>query len=377
MKIKNLSLTNFRNYESLSLRPNPYMNIFYGKNASGKTNILESISMLISGGSFRTYKDKEILLFGKDYFRVGALISQEGLDKDYDLYYDLDRKKNLKVNLSKVQSLRDLRSKAPLVVFTPEDLDIIKGGPDLKRKLFDQILGLCDIIYRLNLQKFKSVLKEKNDQLKIRRHKLDKNILFESYNIQLASLGSYLIHRRRSFVEEFVQVLEQIHTYISGGEKISIKYQNPHLGLANIKDIEKALLEEYRRSLANDLYRRSSTTGPQRDNYIIYLDDLDARHFGSQGQQRNAILSIKLAQMQMIQKYKNTQPILLLDDVFSELDQERRSRLIDYVKNSQVFITMAEKKYLDEFAGFQANIYKLADNKVKLINGGNNVRRSK
>lgn len=376
MKIKSLKLINFRNYKALKMEPGANINILLGKNASGKTNILESISMLISGKSFRTYRDKEVLRFGQSFFKIQALISKEGLDKDYELVYDIDKKKNMTINLSKVSNLRELRNKSPLVVFMPEDLDIIKDGPQVKRYFFDEVLAICDIIYRLNLQKFKAVLKEKNNQLKYQRPGLDQKILFESYNIQLASLGSYLIARRRSFIEEFQEILRPIHYYISGQEHIKIGYENPHTSHQSIRDIEQGLLEEYRKSMAQDLYRRRSHTGPQRDGYHISLDGLDSRSYASQGQQRSAVLSMKLAQLEIIKKYKKLEPILILDDVFSELDGQRRTKLIDYVKKYQVFISMAEKKYLEEFDQIDVKSYLVEDDSIKIIKRGNNVRKA-
>lgn len=375
MKVKEIQLSNFRNYNNLTLKPNREINIFLGKNASGKTNILEAISMLISGKSFRTSRDRELIQFDKDYFQIDALIEKNFLDKDYYLRLGHRQKKDIKINLSNINTLKELRKDSPLVVFMPEDLEIIKEGPSLRRKFFDEAIGGVDKIYKYNLSKYNKILSEKNELLKFRNQRLDQRLLFDAYNIQLASIGAYLIHRRKEYLEEFNEKVYKIHQYISEDkEEIHIKYVNPHVEKNTMKEIEAGLLEELREALKNDLFRRTSTKGPQRDEYDIFINDILLKQFGSQGQQRSTVLSMKLTELNLSKKYLKTDPILLLDDVFSELDKERRKKLIDSLEGIQVFISMAEERFLKEFEDKNYNLYIVNNGKVKEMNGGKDVR---
>lgn len=374
MKIKEINIKNFRNYSELSLRPNKNINVFYGKNASGKTNILEGISMLISGKSFRTNKDREILKFGKDSFQIDALIEKDNLEKDYFLKYEKDKKKKIQVNLSNINSLKELRQKSQIVTFVPEDLDIIKEGPSLRRKYLDNAISNLDLIYRYNLQKYNKILKEKNDLLKVRNKRLNEKLLFEAYNIQLASLGSYIVLGRKNYIKDLNEEIKDVHANISQGDEIlKINYDSPLGELWDLKEIEREMLQGFRKSLEKDLFLKYSTYGPQRDDIKIYANDKELKIYGSQGQKRSAILSMKIVEINLIKKKRETSPILLLDDVFSELDPLRKQRLIESINGIQSFISMADKRYLDNFANLEANIYLVEENNVKKVNGGKDV----
>ncbi len=374
MKIKEINIKNFRNYPYLSIKPNENINIFYGKNAAGKTNILEGISMLISGKSFRTNKDKEILKFGEEFFQIDALIENGGLEKDYFLEYSQNKKKKITVNLSNINSLKDLRRQGQIVTFIPEDLEIIKGGPSLRRKYIDTAISNLDLIYRYNLSKYNKILKEKNDLLKTRNKRLNEKFLFEAYNIQLASLGAYLVLGRIKFIRDLNKEIKDIHFNISDGdEKLDFSYISPLRDFEDIKDIEKELIRGLNSALEKDLFVKYSTYGPQRDDLEILANGRDLKIYGSQGQKRSAILSMKIAEISLIKKKKSSAPILLLDDVFSELDPLRRKRLIENIDGIQSFISMAEKKNVEEFKNILANIYLVKDSNIKKVNGGNDV----
>ena len=376
MIIKEINIENFRNYSNLSLKPSENINIFYGKNAAGKTNILEGISMLISGKSFRTSRDKEILKFGEDNFQIDALIDIDGLEKDYYLEYDKFKKKKIKVNLSNINSLKDLRRQSQIVTFIPEDLEIIKDGPSLRRKYIDNAISNLDLIYRYNLSKYNKILKEKNELLKKRNKNLNVKLLFEAYNIQLASLGSYIVLSRINFVKNLNEEIKDIHFNISDGDEIlTFNYISPLSELTDIKEIEKEMLIGFRNALEKDLYLKYSTYGPQRDDLEILANDKELKIYGSQGQKRSTVLSMKIAEIKLIKKRRNTSPILLLDDVFSELDPLRKKRLLENIDGIQSFISMAEKKYLEDFKDIKTNIYLVKNNSVEKVNGGNDVRK--
>lgn len=375
MKIKEIQIKNFRNYRHLNLKLNENFNVFFGKNGSGKTNVLEAISMLISGKSFRTSRDRELLNFHEEQYEIDALIERRGLEKDYNLVYEKDRKKRIQVNLSNVNTLRELRRESPLVVFVPEDLKIVKEGPSLRRKYLNEAISNLDLIYRYNLSKYNKILKEKNELLKRRNRNLNERLLFEGYNIQLASLGSYIVMARKKYIDTLNREIKDIHLNITDGDEILFcNYQSPLAEFDDLKEIESKMLEGLRSSLERDLYVKYSTYGPQRDDIEILFNERDLKTYGSQGQQRSAILSMKIVEINLIIKNRNIKPILLLDDVFSELDSLRRQRLIESISGIQSFITMAEKMYLKEFNINNSNLYLVENGEVKKMNGGNNGR---
>ncbi len=375
MKIKEIELYSFRNYNYLKLKPNENINVFVGKNGIGKTNILEAISILISGKSFRTNRDRQIVSFGANKYQIDALISFRGMDKDYTISYEMDKKKKMRINLSSISSIKELRRESPIVVFVPEELEIVKGGPALRRNFMDNLIGSVNLIYRYNLEKYKKILAQKNELLKRRNIKLNENLLFEAYNIQLASIGSYIIAERKEFLNVINKKLKVVHGHITDDkEELKIEYKNPLRDLVGIKEIEAALIKALRDVLPNDLMMKTSTFGPHRDDFPISFNNLDLKTFGSQGQQRSAVLSMKLTELQIVKEVSSIKPILLLDDVFSELDIKRRERLIESLKDIQSFITMAEYKYIDEFKEINKNIYQVNEEGVTLIDGGKNDR---
>lgn len=372
MKIISLEIENFRNYDYLSLFPNENINIFLGRNASGKTNILEAISMLISGKSFRTSRDREILKFGEESFKINALIEINNLEKDYSLTYSDDKKKKIQINLTNIDNLKELRRDNALIVFKPEDLEIVKDGPNLRRKFFDDLISNLDLIYRYNLSKYETILKQKNDLLKSRNGKLDTRLLFEAYNIQLSSLGSYIIYMRKKVLRRFNEIIAEVHSDISNGEELlEIEYMNPHSEIDDMKKIEIELLNELRDSLDRDLMLKYSTKGPHRDEYMIKLNKKELKRYGSQGQQRSSVLSMKISELKIIREERKMTPIFLMDDVFSELDKDRRKKLIENIRGVQTFITMAEENYLEDFNNMNKNLYIVRENGVKKIGGKN------
>lgn len=375
MKIKEIHIKNFRNYHYLNMELNENFNVFFGRNGSGKTNILEAVSMLISGKSFRTGKDREMLNFQTDFYEIEALIERRGLEKDYSLVYEKNKKKRIQVNLSNVKNLRELRRESPLVVFMPEDLKIIKEGPSYRRRYLDEAISNIDLIYKYNLNKYNKILREKNDLLKFRNLRLNEQLLFEAYNIQLASIGSYIVRARQKFIKSLNVEIKNIHLNISdGNENLTINYLSPLAAFEDLKDIENNMLEGLRDALERDLHVRYSTYGPQRDDLEILVNDRELKNYGSQGQQRSAVLSMKLTEIELIERNRDIRPILLLDDVFSELDSVRRRRLIEAISGIQSFITMTEKMYIREFMETNSHIYLVEKGGVEKVNGGSDDR---
>ncbi len=332
MLIKNIELKNFRNYKNLKLEFDEKLNIFLGHNAQGKTNLLESIFVLGMGKSFRTNSDKELIFFNEDFAKVKANIVEENNEDEIEIVFQKDGKI---INLDgiKLQRTIDLLETVYIVIFSPEDLKIVKEGPDNRRRFLDRELCQIKPIYYSDLGNYKKVLKERNTLL--RAENSDKN-LYSVFNESLAEYGIRIVNERKNFINRLQKISEKIESDItSNSEKLVLSYETK----INSKEEFIKILEE---NFEKDLYKGYTSFGPHKDDIKISVNDIDIRTYGSQGQQRTAALSMKLAEIDLIKQETERDAILLLDDVLSELDQNRQRYLINAMKNTQVFITATE-----------------------------------
>ena len=335
MIFKSIELENFRNYDSLSLEFDPKLNIITGKNAQGKTNLIESLYIMGLGKSFRTNKDSEMIRFDSDYSKAKACIEDEGDINEIEIIYRPDGK-IIKRNGVKLQKTADLLENVYIVVFSPEDLRIVKDGPESRRKFIDRELCQIRPIYYSDLGKYKKILKQRNFLLKSKQNDKD---LFEVFDEALSEYGTRIIEERYKFTERISDISKKIHGDISGNsEKLEIEYE------ATFKYgfTKEEYKEKLRRNLESDIYKGSTSIGPHKDDLCIKINGKDIRSFGSQGQQRTASLSLKLAEIGLIKQETGKNSVLLLDDVLSELDQSRQKYLIDTMKDVQIFITATE-----------------------------------
>ena len=324
MQIKNIELTNFRNYKNL--------NIFLGHNAQGKTNLLESIFVLGMGKSFRTNSDKEMIFFNEDFAKVKANVIEDNNEDEIEIIYQ-NEGKIIKLDGIKLQRTIDLLETVYIVAFSPEDLKIVKEGPDNRRKFLDRELCQIKPVYYSDLGNYKKVLKERNTLL--REENCDKN-LYSVFNESLAEYGTRIVKERKLFIERLQKISEKIEDEItSGSEKLVLSYETK----INSKEEFINILEE---NFEKDLYRGYTSFGPHKDDIKISVNDIDIRTYGSQGQQRTAALSMKLAEIELIKQETGKDAVLLLDDVLSELDQNRQRYLINAMSGTQVFITATE-----------------------------------
>ena len=336
MELTGLELKDFRNYEDLSLTFDKGTNIFYGGNAQGKTNILEAIFLGCTSRSHRSVKDKELIRFGAPEGHVKLLLNKNGIDYRIDLHIKKNRSKGIAVNGAALRKMSDLFGIARVIFFSPEDLSLIKNGPAERRRFLDTELCQIDRIYTHDLISYNRVIDEKNRLLKkiIEKGKKtpEDGEMLSIYNDQLIRYGSGIIKSRQDFIDKLSGIVKKRHLELtSGKEELKIVYE-PDVSAGGFA--EKMLLEAEREERTG-----ASLVGPHRDDICFKVNGIDLRHFGSQGQQRTGALSLKLSEIELVEEITGEKPVLLLDDVLSELDRTRQDMLLDSLKEIQVLIT--------------------------------------
>jgi len=362
MFIEKIKLENFRNYHEQEVFFDKKVNVIAGNNAQGKTNLLESIYVSSLGRSFRTAKDKEMIRFEQPYSRILASYSSEEQEKKVSIGFSQDGKKEIKINNIKVEKMVEMLNHFYVVVFSPDDLKIVKEEPEKRRNFIDRELCKMRISYLNNLTQYKKILVQRNAYLKSENK--DKQAM-EVWDDALSQYGGKVMRQRKQFIEEINTISREIHEKITQGkERLEINY------LPNIpyEEDPEAMMEKIRnkleKSYQKDVYLGNTSHGPHKDDLLILIDGVQARQYGSQGQQRTAALSMKLAEINLIEKEKGEKPILLLDDVLSELDPERQKYLISALSESQLFITTAELNTQLEEALPGGNVYLVTDGTI-------------
>jgi DNA replication and repair protein RecF len=344
MQIKKIKIENFRNYYEEEVVFHNKVNVIIGDNAQGKTNLLESIYVSSLGRSFRTTKEKEMINFDKTFARIIATYVTEDEEKKVDIGFSKEGKKEIKVNNIKVEKMTEMLNHFYVVVFSPDDLKMVKEEPEKRRNFIDRELCKMRISYLNNLVQYKKILMQRNAYLK--SDKKERQAM-QVWDDVLSQYGAKVILQRQTFIEEINLISKEIHNKITQGkEQLEIKYQpsvNPEGSTEGkieelVEKIKKKLEETYK----SDVYAGNTGIGPHKDDLLILINGIAARQYGSQGQQRTAALSMKLAEIHLIEKEKGEKPILLLDDVLSELDGDRQKYLIEALSESQLFITAAE-----------------------------------
>ena len=349
MIFKQIELENFRNYGNQKIEFHDKLNLLLGKNAQGKTNLLESLFIMGLGKSFRTNKDSDMIAFGKDFARASCVVEGEKGETDIDIVYQKEGK-IVKVDGVKLTRSIDLLEHVYIVVFSPDDLKIIKEGPEHRRRFLDRELCQIKPVYYSDLGNYKKVLKQRNFLL--REKSPDKN-LFSVFDASLADYGTRIAKERKEFTKRLQELSSRIHSDISQGqEDLKLEYETS----VSSKEEFRELLEK---NFESDVYKGFTSFGPHKDDLKIEVNGTDIRTFGSQGQQRTAALSMKLAEIGLIRQETGCSAVLLLDDVLSELDQGRQRYLIEAMKDVQVFLTATEidedvKKMLPE--GYEFHI---------------------
>ena len=349
MIIKSLELQNFRNYENLKLDFDSGTNIFYGDNAQGKTNILEAIYLIATTKSHKGSKDSDIIQFGHEEAHIRSYLYKEDVTRQVDMHLRKSKTKGIAIDSQRIKKAADLLGLLNVVFFSPEDLSIIKNGPSERRRFIDMELCQLDSFYLYNLNHYNKIVNNRNKLLKDLFMNPGLKETLSIWDSQLLSYGSKIIERRSLFIEQLNQIIFDIHNRLSGGkEQIKIVYE---------KNVEIDNLEEkLRLNQDKDIYLKQTTVGPHRDDISFIVNDIDIRKFGSQGQQRTAALSLKLSEIELVKKSIKDTPVLLLDDVLSELDSNRQNYLLNSIGDIQTIITCTG---LDEFVNNRFEINKV------------------
>ena len=354
--IKTLQLKDFRNYEQLSLEFSDGINILYGDNAQGKTNILEAIYLMATTKSHRGAIDKEVLRFGTNEAHIKGEVFRDGATWRIDMHLQRGRSKGIAIDGQRIKKASQLVGKIPTVLFSPEDLAIVKDGPSQRRRFIDMELCQLNESYLYNLARYNRVIQQRNKLLKDIYEHPEQKPLLDVEDKQLVVYGKEIIRFRQIFLDQVREIIAPIHDKLTGEEeRLTLTYE-PHVAE---DDFEAALASARDR----DVILKQTTVGPHKDDFAFYVarkgvpgGAVDIRHYGSQGQQRTASLSLKLAEIEIVKRSKKENPVLLLDDVLSELDKSRQKALLDEIGEIQTIITCTG---YDEFVNSRLKIDRL------------------
>ncbi|MCX7884598.1 MAG: DNA replication/repair protein RecF [Caloramator sp.] len=366
MHIKFLELINFRNYSNVLLEPINGLNILVGENAQGKTNIVESIYFTSNIKSYRTFKDRELIKWGsqKAYIRE-EIEKQNGFTK-IEVLINNEDKKAVKINGMKNFKPSDAIGMVNVVIFSPEDLKLLKEGPAIRRKFIDNELNQLRPKYHHAVLQYNHILLNRNNLLKLSFNKPSVKTEIEVFSEQLAEYGSFIIEARYEFIKKLSMIARLIHRKITNGEEeIEVTYQCDAGSFNSKSQIKKELLNFYINQIDKDIEKGYTLRGPHRDDIIIRINGTDARIYASQGQQRSAALSLKLSEIEIIKSEVGEFPILLLDDVMSELDINRQKHLLNTFKNIQTFLTCTTLNDINAFHFDNKSIFTVKQGTVK------------
>lgn len=359
MQIVNLKLINFRNYNHLEVNFSPTKNIIYGKNGMGKTNLIESIYVLALTKSFRGSLDKILIKKDKNLTKISGVIN-DITKTDYQITITLDGKAT-KINGNKINKISDYVSKIYVVLFNPDDLRIIKDSPSIRRKNLNVDISQLDNNYIKILTMYNKLLKQRNAYLKTMY--ANSNASLEYLDILTSKLVDYGLEiyiKRKEFLEKINQEIKEIYNKICGNSIIDIKYVSNYSNLS-----KKEILETYKKNLQKDMLFGKTNFGIHHDDFLFSLDHQPFKDYGSEGQQKNAVIAYKLSEIIIFKKEKKTNPILILDDLFSELDYEKINNILSIIDDDiQTFITTTEITHVDDNIRKKAKIFLATDNSL-------------
>ena len=363
MYVDSLALKNYRNYESLDINFSNGINILYGENAQGKTNILEALFIAATTKSHKNSKDKDIILFGKDEAHIRLNLKKRDVGHRIDMHLRKNSSKGVAIDGISIKKSTELFGMMSIIFFSPEDLSVVKNGPSERRRFMDMEICQLSRIYYSNLLNYNKVLDHRNNVLRQIYFNPSLKDTLDVWDDQLVQYGVSVIRERKNFLDMMNDIIKDIHKELtSGKEEIDLIYE-PNI-------TEEMFSEALKSKREADIKNNSTLTGPQRDDFGIIINGKDVRVFGSQGQQRTAALSLKLAEIELVKKIINDTPVLLLDDVMSELDSLRRNSLLESIKGIQTILTCTG---YDDFIRERISIdkiYKVDNGKVREVRNG-------
>ncbi len=363
MRIESLSLQNFRNYETVELEFSQGVNLLFGDNAQGKTNLLESIYVAATTRSFRGGKDKELIRKGEEQAHITLKLRKDDILHKIDMHFESGKRKTAAIDGIPIKRSAELFGLLHAISFSPDDMDMVKEGPERRRRFLDMELCQLDKIYLSKLADYNKALAQRNALLK--QIGTDRSLLYtlDVWDRQLCECAKYLIREREHFTEELGPILEEKHNTLSKGkEHLTMKY------LPNVTGEE--MYQKLQQNREKDMYLKSTSVGPHRDDVHFAIDEMDVRMFGSQGQQRTVVLSIKLAEIEMVKRKIHDLPVLLLDDVLSELDRNRQIQLLGEMKDIQTIVTCTGmEEFITERTG-ENKVFFVKEGSVTKSQGG-------
>ena len=339
MYVEKIEVKNFRNYDAMTLALDQGTNIFYGNNAQGKTNILEAVYLCGTTKSHRGSRDKDMIRFGEDESHIRMIVRKQDVPYRIDMHLKKNRAKGIAVNEVPIKKASELFGIVNFVCFSPEDLNMVKNGPAERRRFLNVELCQINRLYMDDLTKYNKILEQRNRTLKDLQFRRDYQDMLDIWDEQLLFFGSRIIEEREKFLGYLNEIVRDIHG--------SLTNKNEHIELIYEPDTTKNDFSiKLREARDRDNHMKSTTVGPHRDDFAIRVNDIDIRRFGSQGQQRTSALSIKLSEIEILKQKTKDTPILLLDDVLSELDSNRQNYLLKSISHIQTLITCTG---LDDF----------------------------
>ena len=378
MKLKEIKLLNFRNYKEASLEFNPGINIFIGDNGSGKTNILEAIYVLSLTKSSRYGTDLDLIKQGENNLKVEGTVTYDGYDKGYKIVIDKFTKK-VYINSNQVKKISEYISEFCVTSFLPNDIEIIKGSPCVRRNNLNIQIGLLYNNYLGHVNVYNSLLKIRNEYLK--RLNLNGNSdtkYLDVINTKMIDVSVKIYYFRFFYISEINKILPSIYKKLTCISDIKIDYQNS-LGLIEYDEnkIREMMQIKYKRNLCKEMMQGMTLTGLHRDDLVFLVQDQDAKIYASQGQQRLIVIAYKIAELLVFKKIKHEYPVLLLDDVFSEIDIKRRNNIVKFLKSDiQVIITTTDLEDIEPDLVKSAKIFKIKNGEIK-IKGGAKCKKKK
>lgn len=362
MILKNIFVNNFRNYSDLELEFNKKINIFIGNNAQGKTNILESIYVLSITKSHRCNKDLFLIKNNEIFTKiVGDVVHENSLKKNYEIIINQTGKK-VSINNNTLRKTSEYISNINTIMFCPDDLEIIKGPPSGRRYFLNIEIGQFYNNYLKILNKYNKVLKNRNEYLKSNK-KFD-NVYFDILTEELIKLNIEVINYRNNFIDKINFYIKKIYKDIVGLDDIFVQYET-FVEIEDKNKMEKKIKNKYEKIKYQELQQKTTLIGVHRDDFSIYINNIKINNYGSQGQHRISILCFKLAEVEMLKETKYIKPILLLDDIFSELDSDKKNNIIKYINNDlQVFITSTDINNIDNNLIKNADIFYVEEGNI-------------
>ena len=365
MILKNINISQFRNYTKLDLKLNDRINIIYGNNGQGKTNILESIYVLALTKSHRSFIDNKLIKEGEDNAVIKGTLKKE---ISYNLEILISKgKKQVKIDNEKVQKISNYIEKMNVIIFSSEDLDLIKGSPSERRKYINLELSQLSSNYFSTVNDYKKLIKIRNEMLKKMNNeeKLDLNY-FNIITDYIITKSVFIFQMRNKYIEKINKICSNIYKNISKIDNFNLKYK-PSVEIENFETekIKKMLEKKYKENLKKEIIAKTTLYGPHRDDFDFCIGNNNLRDFGSQGQQKMAVLALKLSEIEVFSDYKKTSPIILLDDVFSDLDSSKKNNLLKHIdKNMQVIITTTDLKSIDKETLKKAKLIQIEDGQI-------------